>query len=478
MNTSTSDTGTPGPLPGALSAELGALFTGRDLLTAASDCWSYGYDNSRQHAVPQAVCFARDANQISALIKLCREYQVPLVTRGRGTGTTGATVPLRGGIVLSMEQMRTQLDIDPDNRLAQVSPGYTNQELQQAAASHGFFWPPDPTSAAVCTIGGNLAYNSAGPRAVKYGTPRENTLGLQAVTGTGDSLKTGVATTKGVVGYDLTRLLIGSEGTLAVITGATLKLTPLAEAKHTLQAIYRDIHAAAEAVSRIMAQPVTPCVLEFMDGAAIDMVRDYSDLGLPVDARALLMIEVDGPAAGIDASAARIADAARGNGCLQVDTAVTKAEVERLWQTRKALSPALRNVAPKKINEDVVVPVSQIPALISGLEELATEFGVTIVNFGHAGNGNIHVNLLVDPDDPVQMAAATPCLDAVFDLVLSLDGSLSGEHGIGWVKRNFVDRELDHTSLQLMQAIKRQFDPDNILNPGVGLPDSRNVTLL
>ena len=452
------------------------LFGDRGLLTEPSDCWAYGYDNSRRQAMPQAVCFAREAAQIGELVGLCRSHHVPLITRGRGTGTTAATVPLRGGIVLSMEHMRELLTIDPANRLARVSPGFTNQELQQAAGRHGFFWPPDPTSAAVCSVGGNLAYNSAGPRAVKYGTPRENTLGLRAVTGRGDLFKTGVTNTKGVVGYDLTRLLIGSEGTLAIITEATLKLTPLAEAKRTLQAIYRDIHSAAEAVSRIMAQPVTPCALEFMDGTAITMVREYSDLGLPPDAGALLMIEIDGPLAGIEASAAQVCAAAQGTGCMQVDAADTPEAVARLWRTRKALSPALRNVAPKKINEDVVVPVSRIPDLVGGLEQLSGEFGVTIVNFGHAGNGNIHVNLLVDPDDPKQMAAADPCLDAVFDLVLSLEGTLSGEHGIGWVKRMFVDRELDQTSLQLMAAIKRQFDPDNILNPGVGLPDPEPQT--
>ncbi|MCB1790996.1 MAG: FAD-binding protein [Gammaproteobacteria bacterium] len=451
---------------------LRAVFAGKDLLTDAADCWTYGYDNSRQQALPQAVCFAHDVDQIVELVRICREFHLPLVTRGRGTGTTGATVPLRGGIVLSMERYRNRLDIDPANRLAHVSPGFTNQELQLAAAKHGFFWPPDPTSAAVSTIGGNLAYNSAGPRAVKYGTPRDNTLGLRAVTGTAERLKTGSATTKGVVGYDLTRLLIGSEGTLAIITEATLKLTPLAESKRTLQAVYRDIHSAAQAVSRIMAQPATPCALEFMDGTAIEMVRSFSDLGLAADAGALLMIEVDGPAAGIDALAAQVSAAADGDGCLQVDVATTDEDVARLWRTRKALSPALRNVAPKKINEDVVVPVSRIPELIGGLEALSKKFAVTIVNFGHAGNGNIHVNLLVDPDDAAQMAAAGPCLDAVFDLVLSLDGSLSGEHGIGWVKRDFVDRELDATSLHLMTAIKRQFDPDNILNPGVGFPQS------
>lgn len=471
MNTSDSEAIVVEPLSAALLGRLTALFAGPDLLSSEAECWTYGYDNSRRHAMPQAVCFASQTQQIVELIGLCREHGVPLVTRGRGTGTTGATVPLRGGIVLSMERMRERLHIDSANRTAVVSPGYTNQELQQAAAEHGFFWPPDPTSAAVCTIGGNLAYNSAGPRAVKYGTPRENTLGLRAVTGSGELLKTGVATTKGVVGYDLTRLLIGSEGTLAVITEATLKLTSLPETKRTLQAIYRDIHGAAAAVSRIMAQPVTPCALEFMDRTAIEMVRSFSDLGLPAQAGALLMIEVDGPLAGIDASVDQVAEAARGDGCLDVEHAESDEDVARLWRTRKALSPALRNVAPKKINEDVVVPVSRIPSLIDGLEGLAARYGVTIVNFGHAGNGNIHVNLLVDPDDAEQMAAATPCLDAVFDLVLSLDGSLSGEHGIGWVKREFVDRELDSTSLKLMAAIKRQFDPDGILNPGVGFPD-------
>ncbi len=471
MNTSTNDKPASARLSSALTAELRNLFSAEDLLTEVTDCWAYGYDNSRQHALPQAVCFARSVDQVQQLVRQCRDHRVPLITRGRGTGTTGATVPLHGGIVLSMERMRSALSIDPANRLARVSPGYTNQELQQAAGRYGFFWPPDPTSAAVCTIGGNLAYNSAGPRAVKYGTPRENTLGLRAVTGGGDVLKTGVSTTKGVVGYDLTRLLIGSEGTLAIITEATLKLTPLAEARRTLQAVYRDIHSAADAVSRIMSQPVTPCALEFMDGAAIAMVRDYSDLGLPDEAGALLVIEIDGPEAGIAASAGQVSAAAQGNGCLVVETAATDEEVARLWRTRKALSPALRNIAPKKINEDIVVPVSQIPVLIDSLEGLSRRYGVPIVNFGHAGNGNIHVNLLVDPDDPRQMAAADPCLDAVFDLVLSLDGSLSGEHGIGVVKRAFVGRELDHTSLQLMAAIKRQFDPDDILNPGVGFPE-------
>ncbi|MCW8889740.1 MAG: FAD-binding protein, partial [Sedimenticola sp.] len=393
--------------------------------------------------------------------------------RGKGTGTTGATVPDRGGIVLSLERMNRIIEIDPANRIARVEPGVTNQELQQALKPHGFFWPPDPTSAAVCTIGGNLAYNSAGPRAVKYNTPRENTLGLRAVTGAGEEIRTGVITTKGVVGYDLTRLLIGSEGTLAIITEAVLKLTPLPEAKATFQAAYRDMHAAARAVSAIMAQPITPCALEFMDGTAINMVRSYSDLDLPDNVGALLMIEVDGPKHGLAESTAAVVAAARVEGVIAVETANTTAEVEKLWRTRKALSPALRNIAPKKINEDVVVPVSRIPDLIAGLETLAQRFDIQIVNFGHAGNGNIHVNLLTDPDDSAMMERAHHCLDETFNLVLKLGGTLSGEHGVGLEKRDYIDREIDPTTLRLMNAIRKQFDPQGILNPGKALPEDK-----
>jgi D-lactate dehydrogenase len=363
------------------------------------------------------------------------------------------------------------IEIDPDNRLARVEPGLSNLALQEALRTYGFFWPPDPTSAAVATLGGNLAYNSAGPRAVKYGTPRENTLGLRAITGAGELIHTGVCTTKGVVGYDLTRLLIGSEGTLAVITEAVLKLTPLAEAKRTLRATYDDVGAAARAVSSIMAQPVTPCALEFMDGSALDMVRERGHLALDPLPGALLMIEVDGPEHCIEHSVTALARAANVPGTIAVDKADTPEEVAALWETRKALSPALRNLAPKKINEDVVVPVSRIPDLISRLQSLSRETGIPIVNFGHAGNGNIHVNLLFDPGRPGQADQATRALDALFSIVLELGGTLSGEHGVGLEKKDYVAREIDPESLRLMRAIKRQFDPRNILNPDKTLPE-------
>jgi D-lactate dehydrogenase (quinone) len=291
------------------------------------------------------------------------------------------------------------------------------------------------------------------------------------VTGAGQSIRTGTRTTKGVVGLDLTRLLIGSEGILAIITEATLKLTPLAENKRTLRAIYRDMHSAAQAVSRIMAQPVIPCALEFLDGAALDMIRDDSEVDIPDNAGGLLMIETDGPEACQDHAVEALSIAARTPGCLELTTAKDAKEVAALWNTRKALSPALRKIAPKKINEDVVVPVSRIPELIEGLDRLGQKYTIKIVNFGHAGNGNIHVNLLINPDDPEELQNAERCLDEVFSLVLKLDGSLSGEHGVGLVKRDFVRREIDAPSLKLMHRIKADFDPNGILNPGKTLPD-------
>ncbi len=458
------------PLTATLAAALTALVDANNSLQQPADCWPYGYDNSRRHHLPELVLFPRETAEVQAIVTFCYQHKIPLTARGRGTGTTGATVPIYGGVVLSSEQMTNIIKVDPDNRLMIVQPGVTNLQVQEAAAVHGFFWGPDPTSAAFCSVGGNLAYNSAGPRAVKYGTTRDNVLGLTAISGKGELIKCGTATTKGVVGYDFTRLFIGSEGTLGVITEATLKLTPLPETKRTMQVIYDDMAAAAAAVSRIMAQPMTPCALEFIDHRAIEMVREFSTAELPENAGALLMIEVDGPQQGINAAVNAIENAATGNGLVTFTLAETDEQIAALWATRKALSPSLRRVAPKKINEDVVVPVSHMAELIDGLQQLAEKHHLTIVNFGHAGNGNIHVNLLVNPDDPEEMSRAAACLDQIFSLVLKLDGTLSGEHGVGMEKQAFVGREINEATLTLMRAVKQLFDPHNILNPDKMFP--------
>jgi D-lactate dehydrogenase (quinone) len=447
----------------ALRAAVGA----DGLLTDPAERWTYGYDNSRAQALPLAVVLPADTAAVRRVVEACRRFHLPLTVRGRGTGTTGAAIPEEGGIALSMERMARIINIDAANRVAVVEPGVTNGALQSAAAAAGFFWPPDPGSADYCTVGGNLACNAAGPRALKYGTPRENTLGLEAVTGEGRVIRTGCYTTKGVVGLDVTRLLIGSEGTLAVFTEATLKLTPLPERIATLRAAYTDMHAAAAAVSRIMAQPVVPRVLEFLDRAALELVRGRDPGELPRGAGALLMIEADGLAEHLPAAVRALERAASGDGLLEWRVATDDAEAAALWAARKGLSPALRSLASKKINEDVVVPVSRMPDLTDGLAALAGRHHVRIVSFGHAGNGNLHVNVLGEEADLGRMRA---CIEEVFRLVLALGGTLSGEHGIGRTKRDFVALEIGADTLELMRRLKSVFDPDGILNPAKSLP--------
>ena len=451
----------------SLEAALRAAAGPAAVLTDPADCWTYGYDNSRGQALPVAVVLPSDTATVQGVVRVCREFRLPLTVRGRGTGTTGAAVPEEGGLVLSMERMAAILAIDPANRVAVVQPGVTNSALQAAAAAAGFFWPPDPGSADYCTVGGNLACNAAGPRALKYGTPRENTLGLEAVTGAGQVIRTGCYTTKGVVGLDLTRLLIGSEGTLAIITEATLKLTPLPDRIATVRAAYTDMRAAAAAVSRIMAQPVVPRVLEFLDGEALALLRARDPGALPAGAGALLMIEADGLESQLPAAVRALERAAAGEGLVEWRAAADDAEAAALWAARKALSPALRSLAPHKINEDVVVPVSRIPALTDGLATLAERHRVKIVSFGHAGNGNLHVNVLGEDADLERMHA---CVTEVFRLVLSLQGTLSGEHGVGRSKRDFVQLELGAETLAVMRDVKGVFDPDGILNPGLAVP--------
>src|SRR5689334_2721421 len=457
------------PLPEAARRRLAEIF-GERLRTDPADCLPYGYDNSRRVALPQAVVFARTHDEVAALAAACHEHGVVLIARGRGTNTTGATVPIHGGVVLSFEQMAKILRVSPGDRLLECEAGAINGDVQVEAGKHGLFWAPDPTSLGYSSVGGNLACNAGGPRAVKYGTARDNILGLRAVTATGRTLKTGCYTTKGVVGYDLTRLIVGSEGTLAIITEAALKLLPRPETVRTLRACYRDEASAAAAVSRLMAQPETPSALEFMDGDSVGLAQGYQRSDLPEGTGALLIVEVDGHAETIGAAVKAVSNAARGDGLLELKVAASEAESAALWTARKVLSPALRKLAPNKINEDVAVPVSRMPELIAGLRALSAKHGIRIVNFGHAGNGNIHVNLLGDAQDPAQKAALQACLEAAFRLVLSLEGTISGEHGVGIEKRDYVGWEIAADTLAVMREVKRAFDPKGILNPGKCLP--------
>jgi D-lactate dehydrogenase len=438
---------------------------GDGLLTDASECLAYGYDNSRRQGMPQAVALPTTSEQVQALVRIARGAKLPIVARGRGTNTTGAAVPIAGGVVVSFERMDRILAIRPDDRVAIVQPGVLNADLQRATGEHGFFWPPDPTSAPYCTVGGNLACNAGGPRAVKYGASRDNTLGLAFVDGRGELIRCGGPVTKSASGYDLTRFLVGSEGTLGLIVEATLKLVPKPNARRSLRALYVDVDSAAAAVARLMAQSVTPSMLEFMDADCVRLARTVGGADIP-DAGALLMIEADGEEATLDHAIAALARAASGPGSIAVDAAAGEAEREALWAARRALSPALRTLAEGKINEDVVVPVSRIPELVRAIGTIARDTTLPVLCFGHAGNGNLHVNILFDPNDSSQCSRAGTALNRVFDTVIALDGQVSGEHGIGLVKRELLARALPSATLALMRAVKAQFDPDGLLNPG------------
>ncbi|MEP7371485.1 MAG: FAD-linked oxidase C-terminal domain-containing protein, partial [Nitrosospira sp.] len=441
-------------------AQLVSLLPADRIYTDPVDCYAYAYDNTRKIFPPDAVVFPVTTAEVQAVVALCNVFKIPLTPRGRGTGTSGGSLPEQGGVALSLERMLRIINIDPANRVIVAEPGVINQSVQEAARPHGYFWPPDPSSAGYSSIGGNLATSAGGPHAVKYGTTRDHVLGLKAVTGAGEIIRTGCYTTKGVVGYDLTRLLIGSEGTLAVITEATLKLTPLPQAYGGLTAHYRDLASCAAAIVRVMALPQTPSALEFLDAGSLNLIRSRFPDMLPPDASAMLMIEMDGSEQYISESRTAILSACRNEGLIHAEETVDAAS---LWLARKTLSPLLRDIAPKKINEDVVVPVSALPRFLDGLMQLSGRYRIANVNFGHAGNGNIHVNLLVNPDCADEMSRAEKCLNDIFDLVIELNGTLSGEHGVGSEKRAFVGKEIDAPTITLMKAIKRVFDPNNIL---------------
>jgi D-lactate dehydrogenase len=450
--------------PRAFLAALAGHFPADRLHTDPAGRHAYGYDNSRGQAQPGAVLFPLAHAEVALALTLAHQHRVPVTARGRGTATTGAAVPSPGGLVLALERMDRIIELRPDDRLAVVEAGCLNGALQTALQPHGLMWPPDPTSAPYSTVGGNLACNAGGPRTVKYGASRDNVLGLRAVLGDGREVRTGVRTTKSAMGYDLTRLLVGSEGTLAVITEATLELQPRPGATRTLRAVYRDAAAAGRAVAAVMRQPVVPTMLEFMDGAALALVQDQ--VALPDGAGALLLCEVDGSQEALEVAVEAVSAALADPGLMELRAARDAGEAGRLWAARKALSPALRGVAPDKINEDVVVPVSRLPELVTGLHAIGARHAIKVVAFGHAGNGNLHANLMHDASDPVQAAAAAHALQDLFALVLGLGGTLSGEHGIGTAKRELLARALDPVELELMRALKRSFDPAGILNPG------------
>ena len=445
---------------------------GRDYFSARTeDLVLYGSDGTNQpHLRPDAVARPGTTAEVARIVNLAREYQFPIIPRGAGSGLTGGALPVNGGLVVAMTRFNRILEIDSGNLVALVEPGVVTAEFQAAAQKKGLMYPPDPASREFSTLGGNAAENAGGTRAVKYGVTRDYVLGLEAVLGTGEIITAGVRTSKGVVGYDLTRLLVGSEGTLGIITRLTLRLVPEPEAKETIVAYFPDMSTAARTVGAITAAKVVPATLEFMDQATINCAEDYLNQGLDRNAGSLLLIETDGRAEQALAEAEMAVAICLENGATSVKRAENAAAAENMWRARRALSPAMFQVASGKANEDIVVPRSRIPEMLDKISLLAINHQLRIICYGHAGDGNIHVNVMFDKDDPEQVARADRAVRDIFTVTLELDGTISGEHGIGTTKKAFIQSEISPESMALMKRIKTAFDPDGIMNPGKIFP--------
>lgn len=432
----------------------------------------YGADALKRGHPPDLVALPGTTAEVSALARLCNERRVPLVVRGGGTGYTGGAVPVRGGLVISMERMNRIVEIDTHNLLAIVEPNVITGDLQDAVERVGLFYPPDPASLRECAIGGNVAECAGGPRAFKYGTTRRYVLALEAVLPTGEVVHTGSKAVKNVVGYDLTQLLVGSEGTLAIITRIVLRLVPLPPVQSTLRATFRDVRDAVAAVDGLLRARVVPATLELIDRDCLEAVARYLGASLaPEGTGALLLLEVDGVREAVVEESRRVEDACRAAGATEILRAVTAGEREALWRVRREMSPALKTISPAKINHDLVVPRGRVPELFDLIDRARRQFRLRIACFGHAGDGNIHVNIMMDGADAGEQARAHEAERMLFEGVVALEGAISGEHGIGLAKAKFLPVGLSPATIALMKRVKQAFDPNGILNPGKIFPD-------
>jgi len=444
-----------------------------NISVSKEDLVCYSYDAVNKVFLPDAVVFPASPHEVSYILKLANREQFPVIPRGAGSGFTGGTLAVRGGVILVTSRLNRIIVIDSDNLTAIVEPGVVCGDFQKEVEKHGLYYPPDPASLAFSTLGGNVAECAGGPRALKYGVTRDYVTGLEVVLPTGEILTTGVKTMKGVVGYDLTRLIVGSEGTLAVVTKIYLRLIPKPEATLTMMSLFNSIEACAKTVAVIIQRKTNPSKLEFMDRGSIECVMKYQDLHLPPETEALLLIELDGDFISVKEQALQVEKTCREQGSFRVARAANPQEATRLWEVRQAISPSLLQLNLTKVNEDIVVPRSKIPQLVRRLETIKKAYQLKIISFGHAGDGNIHVNVMFDDTIPGEEEKANKAIKDIFQEALDLGGTISGEHGVGITKAPYLTMELDDRVIDVMKKIKRVFDPSDILNPGKIFYDSK-----
>ena len=439
--------------------------------TDPADLKCYSYDASSISSLPEAVVLPGSTEEVSRVLFLANQEGLAVFPRGAGTGTTGASVPINGGLVLSLTRMDRIISINPADLTAMVEPGVVTGKLQEEVSRYGLFYPPDPASMHFCTIGGNVATGAGGPRAVKYGVTRDYVLALEIVLADGNVIHTGVRTAKGVVGYDLTRLMVGSEGTLGVVTGITLKLIPGPEAEGMLIAFFPDAKSASDTVVSLFESRILPRCAEFLDKMSIELISGQLPVAIPERADAMLLIEVDGVRESIPGQLGQVVNSCKNCGAIDIHVAESDDQAKAFWSARQGLSPSIRSLGfPDKINEDICVPRSCLPEMINELEKIGRKTRITILSFGHAGDGNLHVNLLLDLSDKEEKLRGDAAVMQIMEATLALGGTISGEHGIGLTKRPFIKMEIDDRGLEIMRGIKRIFDPGNILNPGKVFP--------
>ncbi|MFS0672265.1 glycolate oxidase subunit GlcD [Ornithinibacillus sp. 179-J 7C1 HS] len=463
-----------------LKEQLIAIVGKENVQDSKTSLLMYSYDATPGfQSLPDAVVSPKNTEEVSQIVKLCNEHKIPIVPRGSGTNLSAGTTPLYGGIVLLMKHFNKIIEIDEENLTVRTQPGVITQTLMEAIDEKGLFYPPDPSSMKISQIGGNINENSGGLRGLKYGVTRDYVLGLEVVLPNGEIIHTGGKLAKDVAGYDLTRLFVGSEGTLGIVTEATLKLIPKPETKKTMLALYQSLDAAARTVSRIIANRIIPATLEFLDQPTLKAVEDFAQIGLPTNVKAVLLIEQDGSKSVVDDDMEKIASICRDNEAVEVTLAKSIEEAEALTTARRSALSALARLRPTTILEDATVPRSEIAKMVSFIQEIAERYNVTICTFGHAGDGNLHPTCLTDIRNKEEMTRVEKAFEEIFIKAIELGGTITGEHGVGAMKLPYLHLKVGEAGIEVLQNIKKALDPNNIMNPGKMflLPDKNRVVV-